>query len=125
VQRYPSISDPDAAITRGDVLVDGLIVYNPASMVRERATIKLRLDEPLAKLKAAVMSFTIDVVGRLALDVGAVARGFTRVLLEAGVRRVYEVDAGHGQLLGSLRQDPRVTNLEATTIWRPSIYPYI
>jgi 23S rRNA (cytidine1920-2'-O)/16S rRNA (cytidine1409-2'-O)-methyltransferase len=119
VQRYPSISDPDAAIARGDVVVDGLIVYNPGSLVREGATIRLRRDEPLrgeAKLKAALTSFTIDVVGRVALDVGAAAGGFTRVLLEAGVRRVYAVDAGHGQLLGSLRQDPRVTNLEATNL---------
>jgi 23S rRNA (cytidine1920-2'-O)/16S rRNA (cytidine1409-2'-O)-methyltransferase len=38
------------------------------------------------------------------------------VLLDAGARRVYAVDAGHGQLLGSLRQDPRVVNLEATNV---------
>ena len=30
--------------------------------------------------------------------------------------RVYAVDAGFGQLLGSLRQDPRVVNLEATNV---------
>ena len=46
--------------------------------------------------------------------------GFTRVLLEAGARRVYAVDAGHGQLLGSLRLDPRVVNLEATNVGRLS-----
>jgi 23S rRNA (cytidine1920-2'-O)/16S rRNA (cytidine1409-2'-O)-methyltransferase len=40
------------------------------------------------------------------------------VLLESGVRRVYAVDAGHGQLLGSLRQDPRVVNLENTNVSR-------
>jgi predicted rRNA methylase YqxC with S4 and FtsJ domains len=41
---------------------------------------------------------------------------FTRVLLDAGAGRVYAVDAGHGQLLGSLRQDSRVINLEATNL---------
>ena len=46
----------------------------------------------------------------------AAAGGFTRVLLEAGASRVYAVDAGFGQLLGSLRQDPRVINLEATNV---------
>jgi len=56
------------------------------------------------------------VAGRVAIDVGASAGGFTRVLLEAGARRVYAVDAGHGQLLGSLRQDPRVVNLERTNL---------
>ena len=52
----------------------------------------------------------------MALDVGAAAGGFTTVLLEAGARLVYAVDAGHGQLLGSLRQDPRVVNLESVNI---------
>ena len=58
----------------------------------------------------------MDVEGRTALDVGAAAGGFTRVLLERGARRVYAVDAGHGQLLGSLRQDPRVVNLEGVNL---------
>ena len=49
---------------------------------------------------------------------GAAAGGFTTVLLRAGATRVYAVDAGHGQLLGSLRQDPRVVNLEATNVSR-------
>jgi len=39
-----------------------------------------------------------------------------KVLLEAGAAPVYAVDVGHGQLLGSLRQDPRVVNLEATNL---------
>ncbi len=38
------------------------------------------------------------------------------MLLEAGALRVYAVDVGFGQLLGSLRQDPRVLNLEATNV---------
>jgi len=69
-----------------------------------------------AKLQAALDRFHVVVAGRVALDVGASAGGFTRVLLRAGATRVYAVDAGHGQLLGSLRQDPRVVNLEATNV---------
>lgn len=69
-----------------------------------------------AKLRAALSAFDVRVVGRICLDLGAAAGGFTRVLLEAGAARVYAVDAGFGQLLGSLRQDPRVVNLEATNV---------
>jgi 23S rRNA (cytidine1920-2'-O)/16S rRNA (cytidine1409-2'-O)-methyltransferase len=69
-----------------------------------------------AKLRAALSGFDVHVVGRVCLDLGAAAGGFTRVLLEAGATRVYAVDAGFGQLLGSLRQDPRVVNLEATNV---------
>ena len=69
-----------------------------------------------AKLRAALYGFEVRVTDRVCLDLGAAAGGFTRVLLEAGASRVYAVDAGFGQLLGSLRQDPRVINLEATNV---------
>jgi 23S rRNA (cytidine1920-2'-O)/16S rRNA (cytidine1409-2'-O)-methyltransferase len=75
--------------------------------------------EPLQgerKLAAALESLRtpIEVSGCVALDVGASTGGFTRELLTRGARRVFSVDVGFGQLLGSLRQDPRVVNLEAT-----------
>src|SRR5581483_8469741 len=38
----------------------------------------------------------------------------TQALLDRGATRVFAVDVGFGQLLGSLRQDPRVVNLERT-----------
>lgn len=71
-----------------------------------------------AKLRAALERFGVLVEGRVCLDLGAAAGGFTRVLLEAGASRVYAIDAGFGQLLGSLRQDERVVNLEATNVAR-------
>jgi 23S rRNA (cytidine1920-2'-O)/16S rRNA (cytidine1409-2'-O)-methyltransferase len=69
-----------------------------------------------AKLRAALAQFGVDVAGRVCLDLGAAAGGFTRVLLEFGAAKVYAVDVGFGQLLGSLRQDERVVNLEATNV---------
>jgi 23S rRNA (cytidine1920-2'-O)/16S rRNA (cytidine1409-2'-O)-methyltransferase len=69
-----------------------------------------------AKLQAALDELAPGVAGRVALDLGAAAGGFTRALLAAGAARVYAVDAGHGQLLGSLRQDARVVNLESTNL---------
>lgn len=119
VRAHPSIEDADAVIAGGGVVVDGRVVSSPASLVREGAAIMLRTEEPLrgeAKLRAALAAFRISVEGRIALDAGAAAGGFTRVLLAAGARRVYAVDAGHGQLLGSLRQDLRVVNLESTNL---------
>src|SRR5437867_332996 len=68
------------------------------------------------KLRAALDRFVMSVEGRVCLDVGASTGGFTTVLLERGAVKVYAVDAGHGQLLGSLRADVRVVNLEATNI---------
>ena len=119
VRRNPRLDDPDAAILAGRVLVDGRIVMNPASQVRPGAAIRICAPQPLrgeAKLEAALTAFDVDVRGCVALDAGAAAGGFTRVLLRHGARRVYAVDAGHGQLLGSLRCDPRVVDLEATNL---------
>lgn len=92
---------------------------NPRSMVRPGCAIvvdRVRTLRGSAKLRAALEAFRVDVRDGICLDVGAAAGGFTTVLLERGARRVYAVDAGHGQLLGSLRQDPRVVNLEATNV---------
>jgi 23S rRNA (cytidine1920-2'-O)/16S rRNA (cytidine1409-2'-O)-methyltransferase len=111
--------DPDRLVASGEIEVDGFAVTNPEARVPAGAQVRRRRPASLrgeAKLSAALVAFGIDVTGRVALDVGAAAGGFTRVLLEAGARRVYAVDAGHGQLLGSLRQDPRVVNLEATNV---------
>ena len=68
------------------------------------------------KLGFALERFGVDVRGRVAFDCGASTGGFTQALLDAGAVRVYAVDAGFGQLLGSLRQDPRVVNLERTNV---------
>lgn len=68
------------------------------------------------KLAFALRRFSVEMKDRAAFDCGASTGGFTRALLDAGARRVYAVDVGYGQLLGSLRQDPRVVNMERTNI---------
>lgn len=116
---YPDLLEPAEAIRAGHISVDGRIVMNPASVVGPRSNVVLKGPAPLrgeAKLRGALETFRIAVEGRVALDAGAAAGGFTRVLLERGARRVYAVDVGHGQLLGSLRQDERIVNLEATNL---------
>jgi 23S rRNA (cytidine1920-2'-O)/16S rRNA (cytidine1409-2'-O)-methyltransferase len=113
--------DAAETIKAGLVVVDGITLTNPASLVRHDVSITIREegDDALrgeAKLAAALRSFAVPVDGRVALDLGAAVGGFTRVLLRARARRVYAVDAGFGQLLGSLRQHPAVVNLERTNL---------
>ena len=111
--------DVDATLAEGRVRVDGRYVTNPNAQVPADAAIVV---EPAADLRGvAKLGYALDrcrvpVAGAVALDVGAAAGGFTTALLERGAARVYALDAGHGQLLGSLRQDPRVVNLEATNV---------
>lgn len=111
--------DPVRLIAEGRVLVDGVPARTAGSRLRANAQVSSRRAPGLrgsVKLRAALDAFHVPVEGRAALDVGAAAGGFTSVLLEAGARRVYAVDAGHGQLVGSLRQDARVVNLEAVNV---------
>jgi len=68
------------------------------------------------KLEAALGRFELPVAGRVALDAGASTEGFTDCLLQHGASMVYAVDAGHGQLRGSLATDSRVVALERTNI---------
>ena len=113
---YP---DAEEMILAGEVLVDGSVVTNPAARIFEDSAIVVRQKSPLrgkAKLDAALDHFRIRVDGKTVLDLGAAAGGFTQAALERGAALVFAVDVGHGQLLGSLRQDPRVRNLESTNL---------
>ena len=118
-RRRHDLPDPVALIEAGRVLVDGAVVSNPASMVSPGSAIVVDDPEPLRgtlKLGPALDRFGVDVAGRVCLDAGASAGGFTSTLLDRGARRVYAVDVGYGQLLGSLRQDERVVSLERTNV---------
>lgn len=126
--RFPELDDPTAAVTTGRVRVDGKPALNPRGRVATTSSISV---DPLptlrgaAKLAAALDGFGVVVAGRVALDAGAAAGGFTSVLLDRGAARVYAVDAGHGQLRGSLQQDARVVSLERTNLGTltPSLVP--
>jgi len=120
-RQRPDIDDPAAAIAAMAVRVDGAIVTNPGANVRPDASIVVRVDQAprgIEKLGHALdrLGITAAVAGAVCLDVGACTGGFTRALLDRGAARVYAVDVGHGQLLGSLRADARVVNLERTNV---------
>lgn len=111
-----------ALILAGKVLVNEVPVTKAGALVPRDALLRLKEpDLPYVsrgglKLAAALEHFQIPVTGKVALDVGAAAGGFTDCLLQHGAVRVYAVDVGYGQLAWSLRQDRRVILLEQTNI---------
>jgi 23S rRNA (cytidine1920-2'-O)/16S rRNA (cytidine1409-2'-O)-methyltransferase len=118
-REHPEVHHPIELIGAGHVLVDGVVITNPRSLVRRHGSISVTDSRPprgVLKLRAALAAFEVAARGCVAMDVGASTGGFTTALLEAGARRVYAIDAGYGQLLGSLRQDERVVNLERTNL---------
>jgi 23S rRNA (cytidine1920-2'-O)/16S rRNA (cytidine1409-2'-O)-methyltransferase len=66
------------------------------------------------KLEAALDAFGVQVNNKTALDLGSSTGGFTDCLLQRGVKKVYCVDVGYGQLAWKLRHDPRVKVMERT-----------
>jgi 23S rRNA (cytidine1920-2'-O)/16S rRNA (cytidine1409-2'-O)-methyltransferase len=117
----PALSAPEVtdAIESGRVLVDGACMTNPKARVAATAAVRVLPGADLAgrrKLEWAMSRFGVRGAGAVVLDVGACTGGFTTAWLDAGAARVYAVDVGHGQLLGSLRQEPRVINMERTNV---------
>jgi 23S rRNA (cytidine1920-2'-O)/16S rRNA (cytidine1409-2'-O)-methyltransferase len=109
-------------IMAGKVVVDGRLVTKPGTLVKPSAQIFLR-GKPLGyasrggyKLDHALKRFAINVAGKVCLDAGAAAGGFTDCMLQCGARLVYAVDAGYGQLRGRIANDPRVVSMERTNI---------
>jgi 23S rRNA (cytidine1920-2'-O)/16S rRNA (cytidine1409-2'-O)-methyltransferase len=115
-----SCARAQALILAGKVFSDTKRVEKAGDLLADGAPLEVRgQDHPWVsrgglKLAHALAHFGLNPEGRVCLDLGASTGGFTDVLLQHGVARVYAVDVGHGQLAWKLRQDPRVVVLERT-----------
>ena len=109
-------------ILSGDVKVNGNPVNKAGTLIDEDAEIELTgKDIPYVsrgglKLEKAIKEFGINVKDKVAIDVGASTGGFTDCLLQYGIKKVYAVDVGYGQLAWKLRKDPRVIVIERKNI---------
>lgn len=111
-----------ALIMEGKVFIDGHACTKPGTFVSIDKKIELKGEEiPYVsrgglKLEAAIKYFSVPLDGLVAMDIGSSTGGFTDCLLQHGVKRVYCIDVGYGQLAWSLRNDPRVKLFERTNI---------
>ncbi len=105
-------------ILRGCVQVSDHVATKPAALVANDATIDITdsgstyVSRAALKLLAGLDGSGFSVSGRHCLDLGASTGGFTQVLLERGAAHVVALDVGHGQMVPSIGDDPRVTVLE-------------
>lgn len=117
-----SRAEAQEAIAAGLVVVAGVPVPKPATMVGADANVKLAspprrfVSRGGLKLDGALDQFGVAVAGRRAIDVGASTGGFTDCLLTRGAATVVAVDVGYGQLDWSLQSDERVTVVDRTNI---------
>ena len=106
-------------ISCGAVTYLGRVITKPSFDIDEETT-EIAVDRSSIrfvsrggeKLAFAFSNFRLDASDRLCIDVGASSGGFTDCLLQNGAKRVLSVDSGSGQLVDSIRNDPRVVVYE-------------
>lgn len=108
-------------IKSGNVKIDGQTVTKPSALFTGEEDIEVTPDHPYVsrgglKLQGALQTFSVEVAGKTAADIGASTGGFTQCLLRYGADRVYAIDVGHDQLDKALLEDDRVVSMENTDI---------
>lgn len=109
------------------MLVDDTVVDKVGTRVADAASVRVKggqrnyVSRGGDKLAGALADLCLDPAGMFCLDLGASTGGFSDCLLQHGARGVLAVDVGYGQLHESLRQDPRVVQLERSNARQLSI----
>ncbi len=115
------IQEADRLIMSGLVYVKGQRaragqLVKPGELISVRGLGDKYVSKGGLKLEGALNAFGLSPAGQVCVDAGASTGGFTDCLIKYGASLVYAIDAGYGQLKGSLRQNARVVNLERTNI---------
>jgi len=104
-------------IKSGYVLVNDMKILKSSKRVDINSKIKLTKKYPYVgrgglKLEAALKSFSVNVKGKICVDIGASVGGFTDCLLQHGALKVYTVDNATNLLHPSLTcKDDKIVEL--------------
>ncbi len=106
-------------IINSKVKVNGKIITKPGYNVTPDDVIEILEKNKFVarsgyKLEKAIKDFSINLSGKVCLDIGASTGGFTECMLVYGASKVYAVDVGTSQLHPAIAQDQRVISLEKT-----------
>ena len=109
----PSREQAKRLIMAGEVMLGDEVISKPGWLVRDDAALKVKTPPRFVsrgglKLEGALEHFGIDVIGLIAMDIGASTGGFTDCLLQRGAAKVFAFDVGTNQMVWKLRSDPRV-----------------
>jgi 23S rRNA (cytidine1920-2'-O)/16S rRNA (cytidine1409-2'-O)-methyltransferase len=119
---FPSRERAKGSIMAGIVYVDNQRCDKAGTMIDSQAEIYIKEDlcpyvsRGGLKLEKALKLFEIDLKGLICMDIGASTGGFTDCMLKNRANKVYCIDVGYGQLDWTLRNDPRVVNMEKINI---------
>ena len=107
------------AVMAGQAMVNGQRAAKASDKVKPSDEVTLAATDKFVsrgghKLEHALETFSVEVAGLRAVDLGASTGGFTDCLLQHGAAMVAAVDVGQGQLAWALRNDERVHVMERT-----------
>lgn len=110
-------------IAAGGVFVNGKTVLKPSLDIQKQDEVTIADDSKPKyvgrgglKLEKAVEHFSLDLSGKICVDIGSSTGGFTDCMLQNGAGKVFAVDVGRDQLDALLKADERVISLEQTDI---------
>ena len=109
------------------LIKDGLVSVNEKTITKSAFKVELSdevevkehdnyVSRGAYKLKYFLQELNLNIKDMCCLDIGSSTGGFTQVLLENGVREVFAVDVGKGQLHTSIKEDLRVHSYESCDI---------
>ena len=116
-------------IREGIVKVDDKIITKPGYILKdlkdeEKKNIEIieeknkyiYVSQGALKLKKAVEEFNLEEIlkNNICIDIGSSTGGFTEILLENGVKKVYSIDVGTSQLDEKLKKNNKVISIENT-----------
>lgn len=118
-------------IREGIVKVDNKIITKPGYILKdeeknnkkeynieiiEEKNRYIYVSQGALKLKKAVKEFNLEEIlkDNICIDIGSSTGGFTEILLENGVKKVYSIDVGTSQLDERLKKNNEVISIENT-----------
>ena len=118
-------------IREGIVKVDNKIITKPGYILKdeeknnkkeynieiiEEKNRYIYVSQGALKLKKAVEEFNLEEIlkDNICIDIGSSTGGFTEILLENGVKKVYSIDVGTSQLDEKLKKNKKVISIENT-----------
>ena len=110
------------AIQAGGIILNGEIERKISKKITSGDKVEIKKDHKVyvsrsaRKLKYLLEKTNKNISDNVCLDLGASTGGFTQVLLEFGVGKVYAIDVGINQLDSLIREDPKVINMEKVDV---------
>ena len=113
-------------IREGIVKIDDKIITKPGYILKDEEKYNIEIIEEknryiyvsqgALKLKKAVKEFNLEGIlkDNICIDIGSSTGGFTEILLENGVKKVYSIDVGTSQLDEKLKKNNKVISIENT-----------